>query len=367
MNQIPVNSLLRHVKPVESLLANAAAEVLKSGYFVLGPSVSAFEREFADYCGTAFCVSVANGTDALEISLRSLGISEGDKVAVCANAAMYGTSAVMACGAIPVFVDVDASYGLMDVNQLTAICASDQKPIAVILTHLYGRLGNVEAVSAICRENGILLVEDCAQAHGAQLEDGRKAGSFGDAAAFSFYPTKNLGAVGDGGAIITNSVDTAERARKLRQYGWTSKYSNGIAGGRNSRLDEIQAKMLTVMLPMLDGWNDRRREIANRYSVEIQNPALQLPPVSGREYVAHLYVVQCRQRDRMRSHLAAAGIQTDVHYPIPDHRQQCHAGRFEKVILPVAEELSKTVLTLPCFPELTDAEVQQVVDACNAF
>ena len=365
--QIPVNSLLRHVAPLREQLTAAAAEVIGSGYFVLGPGVAAFEQAFADYCGARHCIGLANGTDALELSLKAVGVGPGDKVAVCANAAMYGTTAVLACFAEPVFVDVDPGTAGMDPDKLQQALASHPDLKAVIVTHLYGRLAAIDAIVQMCRPLDIAVVEDCAQAHGARLADGRRAGSIGDIASFSFYPTKNLGALGDGGAIVCNEDSAAQRARQLRQYGWTEKYTNGVPGGRNSRLDEIQARMLLQMLPLLDGWNARRRDVANRYSNEIRNAGITVPPAAGNEYVAHLYVVRSPRRDALRQHLGALGIQTDVHYPLPDHRQPCHAASFHSITLPVTEADAATVLTLPCFPELTDAEVQRVIDSCNQF
>lgn len=367
MPVIPVNSLLRHTQPLQDALTAAADGIIRSGYFVLGPAVAEFEALFAGYCGVPHCIGVANGTDALELALKGVGVAAGAKVAVAANAAMYGTSAVLAAGAEPVFVDIDEEGAAMDPARLREAIAANPGIQAVIVTHLYGRLARVQALVAIAREAGIAVVEDCAQAHGAQDPQGRRAGSFGDAASFSFYPTKNLGALGDGGAVVTTSDDIADRVRKLRQYGWTAKYTNTLAGGRNSRLDEIQAKMLAVMLPMLDGWNARRREIAARYCAGIRHQDIQLPPAPDEADVAHLFVIRSRRRDELKAHLAEAGVQTDVHYPLPDHRQPSFDGRFAHVALPVTELHAATVLTLPCFPELTDEEAIRVIDACNRF
>lgn len=364
---VPVNSLQRHIHPIEVSLTEIAAKVIRSGHYVLGPGVSEFESEFAAYCGVPHCIGLANGTDALELSLKSVGVAPGDNVVVVANAAMYGTSAVLACGAEPIFVDVDPEKSTLDANHLASTLRIGKQIKAVIVTHLYGRLADVEAIARLCQEYGAKLIEDCAQAHGAMLTDGHKAGSFGDIASFSFYPTKNLGALGDGGAIVCKNDDIAERVRQLRQYGWTRKYENGISGGRNSRLDEIQARMLSLMLPLLDGWNDRRREIANRYSNEIRNPRIRVPMVAGREYVAHLYVVRTDSRETLRNHLNTQGINTEIHYPRGDHQQPCHAGRYDGISLPVTEFDCKSVLTLPCFPELTDEEVARVITACNSF
>lgn len=367
LTAIPFNSLSRHIDGVQAQLVKVAASVIESGHFILGPYVSGFERDFASYCGVAHCIGVGNGTDALELSLKAVGVLPGSRVVVVANAAMYGTSAVLAAGAVPVFADVDSDSGAMDPASLASLLVADRGVKAVIVTHLYGRLARIDEIVAIARAAGVAVVEDCAQAHGAMLPDGRKAGALGDVASFSFYPTKNLGAVGDGGAITTSAPEVAERAMRLRQYGWTNKYSNGLAGGRNSRLDEIQAAMLSIMLPLLDGWNARRRDIANRYSNEIRHPGIAVPAEAGAEYVAHLYVVRCERREALRGHLHDLGVQTDIHYPNPDHRQPCHQGRYDSIRLPVTERDADTVLSLPCFPELSDAEVERVIDACNRF
>ncbi|WP_447585112.1 DegT/DnrJ/EryC1/StrS family aminotransferase [Pseudoxanthomonas mexicana] len=365
LSVIPVNSLLRHIQPLQAELTTAATDVIRSGYYVLGPGVNGFESAFADYCGATHCIGVANGTDALELALKAVGVGPGDSVAVVANAAMYGTSAVLACGAQPVYVDVEAAGSTLCPQQLVATLQA-YTPKAVIVTHLYGRLAAVETLVRLCREHDVAVVEDCAQAHGAR-RNGNAAGSFGDIAAFSFYPTKNLGALGDGGAITTSNPALAQRARQLRQYGWSAKYTNALDGGRNSRLDEIQARMLHLMLPRLDGWNARRREIANRYSSAIDHPDIVVPATAGEEYVGHLYVVHSTRRGELRTHLETRGIQTDVHYPVPDHLQPCHAGAYAHVRLPVTELQATTALTLPCFPELDNTEVQRVIDACNQF
>ncbi|MEO8160113.1 MAG: DegT/DnrJ/EryC1/StrS family aminotransferase [Arenimonas sp.] len=364
---VPINSLQRHFEPVSAELSQTAAQVIATGHYVLGPSVAAFEAEFAAYCGVAECIGVGNGTDALELALKAVGVCAGDHVAVCANAAMYGTSAVLACSAEPVFIDIASGGSAMDPAALAAAIATGPGLRAVILTHLYGRLAEVEAIAAMCRRHGIALVEDCAQAHGARLADGRRAGAIGDVASFSFYPTKNLGALGDAGAITSTDAAIGLRARQLRQYGWARKYDNALPGGRNSRLDELQAAMLRVLLPRLDAWNARRGEVARRYAAEIRNDAIELPPAAGEGDVSHLYVLRSDRRDALQAHLQSRGVQTDVHYPLPDHRQPCHGGRYAGVSLPNTERDATRVLSLPCFPELEAAEVQRVVDACNGF
>lgn len=363
---VPVNALDRHIAPIASQLEQAAAKVIGSGYYVLGPNVKAFEKEFAEWCGAGDCISVANGTEALELGLRSIGVSEGKRVAVVANAAMYGTTAVLACDAEPVFIDIDPVTCTMAPAALEAELARGKIDV-VIVTHLYGKLADMAAFGVLAEKHGFAIFEDCAQAHGASDAQGRKAGTFGKAASFSFYPTKNLGALGDGGAVITNDPDVADTLRKLRQYGWTAKYRNELQGGRNSRLDEIQAAFLRVMLPLLDGWNARRRDIANRYSREIKHANIVVPPTGGDDIVAHLYVVHTSDRAGLQKHLAEASIASEVHYPTPDYRQPLFAGRFDGISLAATDHSCSHVVTLPCFPELTDAEVTRVIEACNSW
>lgn len=364
--KVPANALDRHVAPLLDELRDAADRVIGSGYFILGPNLKAFEDSFAAYCGATHCIGVANGTDALELGLRALGTTTGKRVAVVANAAMYGTAAVIECGAEPVFIDIDHSTLLINPSALEAECV--KSPIhAVIVTHLYGRLADMEAILELSKRFGFLVFEDCAQAHGAQDETGRKAGSFGHAASFSFYPTKNLGALGDGGAVVTSDPRTADRVRSLRQYGWTSKYRNELRQGRNSRLDEIQAAMLQVKLPYLDAWNARRRQISHMYLNGIRHPDIILPKRGEQEYVAHLFVIQSKNREALRQHLAASGVGSDIHYPTPDYRQPILADLYEGLSLEVTEAACSEVLTLPCFPELTDDEVAAVIEACNRW
>lgn len=366
MAPVPVNALNRHIAPLREELAGACASVFNSGYYVLGPQVKAFEAEFAAYCGVSECVGVANGTDALEIGLRSIGVDRGKRVGLVANAAMYGTTAVLACDAEPVFVDIDPTTHTLDPESLRRVLATSTIDV-LIVTHLYGRLADMRAILALADEHGFAVFEDCAQAHGARDINGQRAGSFGKAASFSFYPTKNLGAIGDGGAVVTNDRAIADTVRKLRQYGWTAKYRNELSGGRNSRLDELQAAFLRVMLPHLEAWNARRREIANHYSCEIRNQRIRVPAASGKEYVAHLYVVETSGRAELQGHLAHAGIGCDVHYPTCDHHQPLFRDRYSTTILPVTEAACESVLTLPCFPELTDIEITRVIEACNQW
>jgi dTDP-3-amino-2,3,6-trideoxy-4-keto-D-glucose/dTDP-3-amino-3,4,6-trideoxy-alpha-D-glucose/dTDP-2,6-dideoxy-D-kanosamine transaminase len=361
--KIPFNDLKRSAVADGDLLTRGIQAVVQSGWYILGHEVRMFEEEFASYLGVREAVSVANGTDALELSLRALAVQPGSEVITVANAGMYASTAIRKLGAVPVYVDVVEPSMNLDPAALNA--ARSPRTRAVILTHLYGRIADVEAVARWCKEVGIPLIEDCAQAHGARLGD-RRAGSFGAMACFSFYPTKNLGALGDGGAVVTSDASVAARLRALRQYGWQGKYDVRVVGGSNSRLDEIQAAVLRVRLRTLDERNARRVQIARRYTAGVTHSLISVPPVEDGAYVAHLYVIRTRARESLRQHLADRGIATDVHYPIPDHRQAAYAAAVASR-LPLTERLAGEVLTLPCFPELTDEEVQFVIDACNAW
>lgn len=359
------NDLKRHVASIEVEVQWAISNVVSSGWFVLGPEVEAFEREFAAYCGVAHCVTVANGTDALEMALRAAGIGTGSKVATVANAGMYSTLAILAVGATPVYVDICADTLLMSADELASLL-DDQEVDAIIVTHLYGLMADMPGILSLARRRGATVIEDCAQAHGAQL-GGKKAGSFGDLACFSFYPTKNLGALGDGGAVVTDRADWAEGVRLLRQYGWDARYHTRVRGGRNSRLDALQAAVLRVKLPRLDGWNARRRAIATAYTTRIRNPRVVCPEVYGQEYTAHLYVVRTQDRDALVRHLAAAGVVSDIHYPLADYQQDILRNELMGVQKPATESACAQVLTLPCFPEMTDHEVSYVIECVSSF
>lgn len=350
----------------------AFARVLARHWYVLGDEVKAFERDFAAYCGVDHCVSLANGTDALELALRAVGAGPGSTVMVVANAGFYSSTAVHLVGAQPVYLDVDAASLTMCPTALAkALSEALVLPQAIIATHLYGQLAAIEEISALARQYGVTLIEDCAQSHGAQL-DGQRCGSFGDIACFSFYPTKNLGALGDGGAVVSNSLPLAATVRSLRQYGWSSKYRNDLPMGRNSRLDELQAAVLNDKLPHLDAANAQRRAIAQFYSAQFAGLPLTLPTSTGDDFVAHLYVMRTKQpdavqRDALRAHLDAQGINTDVHYPVADHRQKAYAHHFAAVSLPVTESACETALTLPCYPNMPLMDQQRVAAAVQGF
>ena len=364
---IPVNALQPHLAPLHAELMSALAAVVQRGPLVLGPAVEAFEAAFAAYCGASHGIGVANGTDALELALRAVGVGAGSRVVLAANAGLYGTTATLACGALPVYADVLPGEATLDPASVDAAMRATAGVQAVVVTHLYGRVAHLDALVAIARRHGAAVVEDCAQAHGATLADGRPAGSVGDAAAFSFYPTKNLGALGDAGMVLCQRDDLATTLRRLRQYGWDAKYHALQAGGRNSRLDALQAAALSVMLPHLAAWNARRRAIAAAYDAGLRNPRIAPPPPLAPGDVAHLYVVRSDDRDALRAHLHAHGVASDVHYPVPDHRQPHVAGLGPHAALPHTEADARRVLSLPLFPELGDDDVARVLDACNTF
>jgi dTDP-4-amino-4,6-dideoxygalactose transaminase len=357
---IPVNSLGLHLEPVAAEILEAVRQVLSRGRFILGPEVEAFEECFAASAGVAHAAGVANGTDALALALRALDVQAGQRVVTVANAGGYATAAILAAGATPVLVDVDARTYTM---QPAALAAALERPTAaVIVTHLYGRMADMPALLALADPCGVPVIEDCAQAHGARL-DGRPAGSWGRLAAFSFYPTKNLGGIGDGGAVTTNDVSLDRAVRELRNYGWSERYRIARRGGCNSRLDEVQAAVLRVLLPHLQCWNQRRREIAALYSQRLQGTGLILPLAADDAHVCHLYVVRSPQRERLRRRLHELGVETAVHYPIADHEQPAYIGHTENTELALTQECCRTVLTLPCFPEMSDADVAHVGDA----
>ena len=362
---MPINDINRHLHCYRTGIERSIARVLNRGWFVLGPEVSNFENLFANYIQVRHCCSVANGTDALELALRASGVQRGDKVATVANAGFYTSTAVLAVGATPLYLDVDLVSRVVTLGEVKRGIREGAK--AMVVTHLYGQaVAEVAEIADECRAAGVELIEDCAQAHGASI-NGKRVGSFGDAGCFSFYPTKNLGALGDGGAVVTNDHALAEKVYRLRQYGWSAKYQVELAGARNSRLDEIQAAILSEFLFFLDGWNAQRRAIASEYSLRIVHPAVILSPVGGHDYVAHLYVFRCFERDCLRRHLSKLDIATDVHYPIPDHRQPVFSTQYAGVNLPNTERLAQEVLTLPCYPEMTDEQVDEVIEGVNSW
>jgi len=361
--RVPLNDLQRGNASFAAGFRAAFDRVVASGSFVLGNEVAAFEAEFAAFCGVAHCVGLANGTDALELALRAVGVATNDEVATVANAGMYSTVAIRAIGARPRYIDVDDDVLTLSPLRLHALLTPATR--AIVVTHLYGRVAAMDEIRRIARARSIAIVEDCAQAHGAR-SGGARAGSLGDIGCFSFYPTKNFGALGDAGAVTTNDTGLAHRVRALRQYGWKEKYRVDVDGGRNSRLDELQAAMLQVRLPYLEQENAARRRILSAYVERIRHPEIRVPPPPGEDCVAHLAVVRSARRESLRRHLHAADVGTDIHYPIADHRQSVTRDA-AAVALPVTEHACAEVLTLPCFAAMTTGEVDYVIEACNAW
>jgi len=356
--RVPLNDLKRHHEAHADKLAAVVGEVVSSGRYILGPRVKAFESAFAQFIGTKSCVAVASGTDALILALKAVDCASGDRVLTVANAGMYATTAILTVGATPVYVEIDEATLNVDVEALSA--ALRTQPKAVIVTHLYGRLAPMEEITALCRQAGTILIEDCAQAVGAR-RSGKMAGAWGDLGCFSFYPSKNLGAMGDAGAVVTDLDVFDLRLRCLRQFGWGEKYNAVLRGGVNSRMDELQAAVLLAKLPLLEGWNSRRREIVERYRERAANPSLCIMPADGPDMVAHLCVARCAARDAFRRALEEFGVATEIHYPIPDHRQPAlQSEAFSGISLPMTERAAQEIMTLPCFPEMTDTEIEYV-------
>lgn len=360
-HRIPINDLIRNSQQLRPDLDAAVKRVLDSGYYILGPENTALETELSSYLGVSDVVLLGNGTDALQLALTAVGVERGDSVLTVANAGGYTSTAARSLGANPTYVDVDPFNHLMSLESFDAAIASESlTPKAVVVTHLYGSTVDIEPIAERARGLGIAIVEDCAQALGAH-RDGRMAGTFGDISTTSFYPTKNLGAVGDAGAIFTSQPALADAVRRLRQYGWESKYRSTMAGGMNSRMDELQAAIVRVKLPYLDSWNERRRHIHSRYEAAA-GAGIRFVTSSKPGSIGHLAVIEIEARDSVRQSLEAAGIATDVHYPIPDHLQPLVAGG-SPPRLAVTERAAQHILSLPLFPELRDDEIDRVCDA----
>lgn len=365
---VPFGDLKRQNAVMRAEIDAAFAEVVNGGWYILGQHVQAFEQEFAAACGVSEAVGVASGAEALYLALAGLEIGPGDEVITVANACMYQVAAIVQAGARPVLVDVDPVTHTIDPALIEAAITPRTK--AIMPVHLYGRLADMNAIHAIATQHGLAVIEDAAQAHGAWAYDAegqpRKAGAWGTVACFSFYPSKNLGALGDGGALVTNDVALAERLRRLRMYGWSSKYVTTEAGGRNSRLDEVQAAILRVKLRYLEAGNAARRERASWYRELLSGLGFGLPQDEP-GHVYHLYVIESERRDNLRAHLLNAGIGCDIHYPLPAHMQPAYAHLgYEPGMLPHTERAAMRILSLPLFPELTREEIEQVAAAARA-
>ncbi|AXX16258.1 MULTISPECIES: DegT/DnrJ/EryC1/StrS family aminotransferase [Leptospira] len=344
-------------------IQKAISSVLVSNRYILGPEVETLEEEFASFIGVKHSIGVANGTDAIEIALRSLGIGPGDEVVTVSHTAVATVAAIEAAGATPVLVDVDPNFFTLDPSQLDEVFTVHTK--AVIAVHLYGQSADLDRIQTFCQEKGIYLIEDVSQAHGSTWK-GKKLGSIGHVGCFSCYPTKNLGAVGDAGLITTNDSHLASKMRMLREYGWKDRYISEFAG-RNSRLDELQAAILRVKLRNLDSDNGKRRTIAAKYDQGLQAKAFKIPAKNpNSEHVYHLYVIQIDKREELILRLKSEKIFPGVHYPIPIHLQPAYLGKIKTASsMKVTEDLSRTVLSLPMYPELPSDDVQKVISSVS--
>ena len=363
--KVPFVSFLPMEHELDKDIREAFDRVYTRSWYIGGQEDSDFEKAFAAFCGTDYCVGTGNGLDALMLALKALGIHEGDEVIVPSNTYIATALAVTYVGATPVFVEPDIRT--FDIDPARIEDAITDKTKAIMPVHLYGQPCDMEPILALAEKYRIYVVEDCAQAHGATYK-GKIIGSFGHAAGFSFYPGKNLGALGDAGAVVTNDKELADKVRALGNYGSDYKYHH-IYKGNNSRLDEMQAAFLAAKLPHLDRMNEERRRIAQRYLEEIENPEIILPYVNPDTVpVWHVFAVRCKHRDELEKFLNENDIGTNKHYPIPMHLQECYKDLgYKKGDFPIAEEISETELSLPMYYGMTDDEVQYVIDTVNRF
>jgi dTDP-4-amino-4,6-dideoxygalactose transaminase len=365
---VPQNDLKATYLAHQREIDDAIRQTLDSGWYILGQQVAAFEQEFAAYLGAAHCIGVANGTDALTLALRACGVGAGDAVITVSHTAVATVAAIELAGALPLLVDIDPvtfTISPQAIENAVKNYQGNAKLRAIIAVHLYGHPAEMAAIAELARRFDLRVIEDCAQAHGASRKAGlgnQRVGTFGDIAAFSFYPTKNLGALGDGGVVVTNDAGLAERVRLLREYGWRERYVSEIAG-MNSRLDELQAAVLRVKLKHLDEENEQRRQIARVYDEKLAAAPLQLPELQNNvSHVYHQYVLRTAARDQLKERLKEQGIGTLIHYPVPVHQQPAYQNRvlIGSGGLPETERAARRVLSLPMFPQLTSEQVERV-------
>ena len=363
--KVPFVSFRPLEKELNAELHDAFERVLSNSWYIEGKEDEAFEKAFADYCGTKYAVGCGNGLDSLMLSMKALGIGPGDEVIVPSNTFIATALAVTYTGAKPVFVEPDIRTYDIDPERIEENIDNNTK--AVVAVHLYGQPCAMDPILNIVVRHHLYLIEDCAQAHGARYK-GKRVGSFGDAAGFSFYPGKNLGALGDAGAVTTSSRELADKVRALGNYGSDYKYHH-IYQGNNSRLDELQAAFLSAKLVSLDKVNENRRETAWKYLEGIHNPNIILPYVNSNiKPVWHIFAIRCQRRDELKAWLEQNGIGTNEHYPIPMHLQECYKNLgYKPGDFPIAEEISATELSIPMYYGITDDEVQYVIDKINAF
>lgn len=363
-DKIMPNRLDRGFEKYQEEIEAAALRVLRSGWYVLGPEVSSFEKEFAGYTGSAYCVGLASGLDALWLAFRVLGIGSGDEVIVQGNTYIASVMGITINGATPVLVEPDGFYNI-DADKIEEKITGKTK--AILVVHLYGQASNMDKIVSLCRKYNLRLVEDCAQSHGA-VSGGKMTGSFGDIGCFSFYPSKNLGAFGDAGAVVTDNAEIARAMKMYRNYGSEKRYYNKVVGA-NSRLDELQAAMLRVRLSHMDEITAERREIADRYTRLLHNGKLILPAVrEGVTHVWHQYVIRTEHRQELIAYLEERGIGTIIHYPVPPHLSEAYAYLgYRKGDLAITEEYADTVLSLPMYNGMTEEEQMRVIQCLNDF
>ena len=364
--KIPFATFQTMHNEIRKSLDSAYKKVIESNYFIQGEECKNFEREFAEYCETKYCIGVGNGLDALFLILKALNIHQGDEVIVPSNTYIATALAVSYVDATPIFVEPDISTYNINPDLIEKKITSRTK--AIIAVHLQGRAADMDRINEIAKKYNLYVIEDAAQAHGV-LYKGKRVGSFGDAAGFSFYPGKNLGALGDGGCVVTNNEDIAKKVRALGNYGSDYKYHH-IYKGNNSRLDELQAAFLRCKLPHLDRWNEDRKRIAKKYIEGIKNPLITLPLKDDDifDHIYHVFVIRCEKRDALEAYLNDKGIGTVKHYPIPMHCQNAYKNlKISKGSFPIAEEISETVLSIPMYYGMTDEECDYVIEALNQF
>ena len=363
--KIPFGDLRRQYFSIKEEIDSAIQQVLNSGWFILGKNVEAFEREFASYCGAKYGVGVGSGTEALHLALLACGIGKDDEVITVANTSIATVSAIRSANATPLFVDIDEQTCLMDISKIEK--AITPKTKAIIPVHLYGQPVCLEPILGIAKKHNLQIIEDCAQAHSAEYLN-KKVGSIGTIGCFSFYPSKNLGAYGDGGLVITDNKRIAKRVKMLRFYGFSTRDYSEFEG-INSRLDEIQAAILRIKLSHLDKWNNRRREIARLYCNLLKRSNVILPlENAASKHVYHLFVIRVKDRDALKNYLKEREISTGIHYPIPIHLQSAYKFLgYRRGDLPITERIANEILSLPIFPELTDAEVKYICKTIRSF
>ena len=356
----PMSQYLAHKEEIDG----AIKKVLSSGWYVLGKSVDQFEREFAEYVEVKHGIGVGSGTEALHMALIACGVGPGDEVITVSHTAVATASAISLTGAKPVFVDIEPEYFTIDAECVKK--AVSQKTKVIVPVHIYGHPVDMDLIMNIAEENELIVIEDCAQAHGAKYK-GRKVGSIGDLGCFSFYPTKNLGAIGDGGMVVTDSPDLAKKVRLLREYGWEERYISS-GNGWNSRLDELQAAVLSVKLKSLDSDNQNRGRLAGRYLEGLQELPIELPATRGDStHVYHLFVIRTDDRDALRSHLQKDDVNTSIQYPVPVHLQPYYSCSSANSPLHVTERLAKDILSLPMYPELSSDDLGKVIESIKGF